>query len=113
MWTPTRSRRGCRLGGSVNGRTVRADTPAALTSTARSRAATPPVYCAVTNAKTSAASTSAGGLPTTAKNTFRSYATAATVSYATAPPGTPDTRPAPAHRTGQQDHRKQTRDRCK
>jgi hypothetical protein len=44
-----------------------------------SRSAGPPVCCAVTNLNTSAATTCAGGLPTTVKNTFRSYATAATV----------------------------------
>src|SRR5262249_30130710 len=44
-----------------------------------SRRAGPPAYWAVTNASTSAATTRRGGLPTTAKNTFKSYATAATV----------------------------------
>ena len=38
-----------------------------------------PVCCAVTNANTSAAVTCPGGLPTTAKNTLRSYAAASTV----------------------------------
>lgn len=59
-------------------RTVRTDTPTWSLATVCSRTA-PPVYCAVMNANTSAATTSAGGLPTTVKNTFRSYATAATV----------------------------------
>jgi hypothetical protein len=53
-------------------RTVRADTPTWSLATVCSRRTAPPVYCAVMNANTSAAVTSAGGLPTTVKNTFRS-----------------------------------------
>lgn len=53
-------------------RTVRAETPTAPSATGCSRPSPPPVCCAVPNPSTSADVTSRGGLPTTAKNTFRS-----------------------------------------
>ena len=59
-------------------RTVRADT-LAPSPTDWSRHTGPPVYGAVMNANTSAATTSRGAFPTTVKNTLKSSATAGTV----------------------------------
>ena len=59
---------------------MRADTAPSASSTARTGTAdAPPQRWAVMNPSTSAAVTSAGALPTTPKNTFRSNAVASTV----------------------------------
>ncbi len=71
-------------------RTVAADTPASSPprSTGCSAPCSParPVRWAVMNASTSAGPTSSGGLPTTEKNTLKSYAAASTVFGRHRPP---------------------------
>jgi hypothetical protein len=59
------------------GHRARRQSPAS--STARTRRPSPPARCALMNASTSALETYAAGLPTNAKNTSRSNATASTV----------------------------------